>query len=123
MIANNKGAESDCMDAPAGLHVCLQFIVCMRQSCFSHRGASTRENLSSGVCKQQRPACTCAQSDQRLCYSLIGKNHLSEDLVGMLSVQNLKMQQLTCTLHQVILFERIIFAYTILVKNYNFMQK
>ena len=32
--------------------------------------ASTGENLSSGVCEQQRPrpACTFAQSDQRLCY-------------------------------------------------------
>ena len=36
---------------------------------------STRENLTSGVCKQQRhkPACASAQSDQRLCYSLIEK--------------------------------------------------
>ena len=33
--------------------------------------ASTRANLSSGVCKQhrRRPACASAQSDQRLCYS------------------------------------------------------
>ena len=40
--------------------------------------ASTRENLSSGVCEQQRhrPACASAQSDQRLCYSLIGKYHI-----------------------------------------------
>ena len=32
--------------------------------------ASTRENLSSGVCEQHmcRPACASAQSDQRLCY-------------------------------------------------------
>ena len=32
--------------------------------------ASSRENLSSGVCEQQRrrPACASAQSDQRLCY-------------------------------------------------------
>ena len=32
--------------------------------------ASTRENLSLGVCEQQRcrPACTFAQSDQHLCY-------------------------------------------------------
>ena len=37
--------------------------------------ASTRENLSSGVCKQQRrrPACASAHSDQRLCYLLFGK--------------------------------------------------
>ena len=37
--------------------------------------AATRETLSSGVCEQQRrrPACASAQSDQRLCYSLIGK--------------------------------------------------
>ena len=37
--------------------------------------ASTRENLSSGVCEQQRhgPACAYAQSDQRICCSLNGK--------------------------------------------------
>ena len=31
-----------------------------------------------GVCEQQwrRPACTSAQSDQRLCYSLCGKFHM-----------------------------------------------
>ena len=36
------------------------------------------ETLSSGVCEQQRrrPACASAQSDQRLCYSLIGKYHI-----------------------------------------------
>ena len=35
--------------------------------------ASSRENLSVGVWEQQRrrPACASAQSDQRLCYSLI----------------------------------------------------
>ena len=40
--------------------------------------ASTRENLSSGVCEQhrRRPACASAQSDQRLCYSLFGKYHM-----------------------------------------------
>ena len=40
--------------------------------------ASTRENLSSGVCEQQsrRPACASAQSDQRLCYSPLGKYHI-----------------------------------------------
>ena len=42
-----------------------------------HNWASTRENLSSGVCEQQtsRPDCAdaSAQSDQRLCYILIGK--------------------------------------------------
>ena len=39
--------------------------------------ASTRENLSSGVCEQQRrrPACASAQSDQRLCCSVFGKYH------------------------------------------------
>ena len=37
--------------------------------------ALTRENLSSGVCKQQghRPSCPNAQSDQHLCYPLIEK--------------------------------------------------
>ena len=37
--------------------------------------ASTRENLSSVVFKQQRrrPACAYVQSGQRLCYSLSGK--------------------------------------------------
>ena len=40
--------------------------------------ALTRENLSSGVCEQQRcrPACTSVQSDQRLCYYLIAKYHI-----------------------------------------------
>ena len=40
--------------------------------------ASPRENLSSVVCEQQRrrPACAYAQSDRRLCYSLIGKCHI-----------------------------------------------
>ena len=40
--------------------------------------ALTRENLSSGVCKQQRltPAYAYAQSDQRLCYSFIGMYHI-----------------------------------------------
>ena len=39
--------------------------------------ASTRENLSSEGCEQQRhrPACASAQSDQRLCFSLFGKYH------------------------------------------------
>ena len=37
--------------------------------------ASSRENLSSEVCEQQRrrPACASAQSDQRICCSLFGK--------------------------------------------------
>ena len=40
--------------------------------------ASTRENLSSGGCEQHRHRQTCAsaQSDQRLCYSRFGKNHI-----------------------------------------------
>ena len=40
--------------------------------------AATRQNLSSGVCEQhwRRPACAYAQSDQHLCYSLIGKYHV-----------------------------------------------
>ena len=38
--------------------------------------ASSRENLSSGGCEQQRrgPACASAQSGQRLSYSLAGKD-------------------------------------------------
>ena len=34
--------------------------------------------ISSGVCEQQRrrPACAFTQSDQRLCYSFIGKCHV-----------------------------------------------
>ena len=40
--------------------------------------ASSRENLSSVVCEQQRhrPACAYAQSDQRLYCSLIVKYHI-----------------------------------------------
>ena len=38
--------------------------------CTGYNWASTRENLSSGVCEQhrRRPACAFAQTDQRLCY-------------------------------------------------------
>ena len=37
-----------------------------------------RENLFSGVCKQQRrrPVCAFAQSEQRHFYSLFRKNHI-----------------------------------------------
>ena len=40
--------------------------------------ASTREIRSSGVSEQhrRRPACAFAQTDQRLCYSLIKKYHI-----------------------------------------------
>ena len=40
--------------------------------------ASTRENLSSGVCEQhrRRPACASEQTDQRLCYSLFWQYHI-----------------------------------------------
>ena len=44
----------------------------------SYIWALTRENLSSEVCEQQRrrPACASAQTDQRLCYSLIRKYYM-----------------------------------------------
>ena len=37
------------------------------------------KNISSGVCEKQKgpPACASAQSDQHLCYSLIGKFHIT----------------------------------------------
>ena len=40
--------------------------------------ASKQENLSSGVCEQQRrrQACASAQSGQRRCYSPIAKDHI-----------------------------------------------
>ena len=43
-----------------------------------YKWASMRENLSSGVCEQQRCSSVCAfaQSDQRLCYSFFGKYHI-----------------------------------------------
>ena len=43
-----------------------------------HIWASTRENLYSEVCEQQRrrPACASAQSDQRLCFSHFEKYHI-----------------------------------------------
>ena len=42
-----------------------------------YKWASTRENLSSGVCEhRRRPACASAQSDQRPCYSRFGKYHI-----------------------------------------------
>ena len=55
------------------ISICYRFY---RQS--TSKWAPTRENLSSGVCKQQRrrPACASAQTDQRLCYSLCGKYNI-----------------------------------------------
>ena len=49
-----------------------------RELSFRNIWASSRENLSSGVCEQHRrlPACASAQSDQRLCYSLFGMYHI-----------------------------------------------
>ena len=43
----------------------------------SHKGLDARKPSSMG-CEQQRrrPASASAQSDQRLCYSLIGKYHI-----------------------------------------------
>ena len=40
--------------------------------------ALTQKNLSSGGCEQhrRRPACASTQTDQRLCYSIIKKNHI-----------------------------------------------
>ena len=39
----------------------------------NHIWASSRENLPSGICEQQRrrPACASVQSDQRCCYLLV----------------------------------------------------
>ena len=46
--------------------------------CYNLKRASAQENLSSGVCKSQRhrPVCTSVQTDQCLCYLLIGKYHI-----------------------------------------------
>ena len=43
----------------------------------SQMGLDARKSVF-GVCEQQRrrPACASAQSDQRICYSLIGKYHI-----------------------------------------------
>ena len=50
--------------------------------------ASTQENHSSVVCEQQRgrPAFPSAQTDQRLCYSLFGKYHISKLATSKMSV-------------------------------------
>ena len=47
------------------------------------------EYLSSVVCEQQRrrPACTSAQSDQRICYSLMGKYH-TKHAIGKISISS-----------------------------------
>ena len=53
----------------------LRCCLCLIKRILIYIWASTRENLSSAVCEQHRHrlACTSAQSDQRLIYSLIGK--------------------------------------------------
>ena len=44
------------------------------------------ENLSLGVCKQQRrrPACASVQTDQHLCYWLTGMYHIKQFQYSML---------------------------------------
>ena len=57
-------------------HATAQIFIFLVQSLdLNINSASTRENLSSGVCEQQRHrlACAYAQFDQRLCYSLNGQ--------------------------------------------------
>ena len=52
-----------------------------------HNWPSSRENLSSGVCEQnrRRPACASPQSDQRLCYSLL-ENFICKLATGEISI-------------------------------------
>ena len=56
-----------------GVKHCFQWVVMLHI-----KWALTQENLSSGVCEQQRrkPVCPSLQSDQRLFYSLIEKYHI-----------------------------------------------
>ena len=50
----------------------------IRQRELSHNWASSRENmfLGNGEHNRRRPSCASAQSDQRLCYSLIEKYYM-----------------------------------------------
>ena len=61
---------SDCSDAQNDMTLLCTYMP-------TYKWASTRENLSSGVCEQHRrwPACATVQSDQRLCKSLFEKYH------------------------------------------------
>ena len=74
---NSKGAEQSVWMR----RLLYAFVVHTSQDSFSAWStiwASTRENLSWGVCEQHRcrPTCASAQSDQRLCYSRFGKYHI-----------------------------------------------
>ena len=80
ILSNNKGTDQTAWMRSL---VCACVVRKPRRQVFSHRGpydkwASTRENLSLGVCEhhRRRPACALAQSDQRLCYSRFGKYHI-----------------------------------------------
>ena len=54
---------------PMSMHIVYDFI---------EKNGPQRENFVFWVCKQQRhrPACASAQTDQHLCYSLFGKDHI-----------------------------------------------
>ena len=73
--------DTDEMQHKAAFHQGLQCLqrqnLSLEKKC-NISWASMRENLSSGVCQQQRrrPACASAQTDQRLCYSLFRKYHI-----------------------------------------------
>ena len=55
---------------------CCKFVLV--PEAFRYMGLDARKHVF-GICEQQRrkPACASAQSDQRLCYSLIGKYQIS----------------------------------------------
>ena len=84
-------SEARAMNFGPGVHLCPYFMYvsseCSGETVHLHRlarafsahiWALAQENLSSGVCEQQRcrPACTSPQTDQRHCYSLFGKYHI-----------------------------------------------
>ena len=50
---------------------------CWKSHVMAHLGLDATKPVF-GVCVQhrRRPACASAQSDQRLCYSLFGRNHM-----------------------------------------------
>ena len=70
-------SENLVKDTLKGLSKTFKIHASLKRKISYVKWASTRENLSSGVCEQhrRRPACASAQSDQRLCYLRYGKYH------------------------------------------------
>ena len=107
-----KFANNKCANQPAYLCRLISAIVIHYMESIILIWASTRINLSLGICKKQmhRHACASAKTDQHLCYSLYGKYHnymgldVSKPVFGGLQTTKAQTSLRICSLISALLF-------------------